>query len=237
MKMRLIALALVVFGAGLFASSAHAQRRFAPTSRRATGPARAAVWRRAGAYGGGYFAGPGYDPYLYYSDYNSGPGMMMMAYPPAQVVVEQAAPAAPSQSSSAHDSLVLELQGDHWVRLTSHGQSQTEGPAYQPESERASNPSTAAPANSRRTQAQESPTAAALPPAILVFRDGHKEEIGKYSIIGAVIYANADYWTTGSWTRYIPIAELDVPATLKLNQERGANFRLPSGPNEVIARP
>jgi hypothetical protein len=30
---------------------------------------------------------------------------------------------------------------------------------------------------------------------------------------------------------------LDVPATLKLNQERGAKFSLPSGPNEVMIRP
>jgi hypothetical protein len=238
MKIRLIGLSLIVLGLSLSATPAHAQRRFAPTSRRGGAPARAAVWRRAGAYGGGgYFAGPGYDPYLYYSDYNSGPGMMMMAYPPPQIVVEQAAPPTPAASASnAHDSLVLELQGDHWVRLTNHGQSQTEAQAGQLDSERVSNaPSPMPPASPRRPQAQEPPVA--LPPAVLAFRDGHREEIGKYSIIGAVIYANADYWTTGSWTRYIPIGELDVPATLKLNQERGANFRLPSGPNEVIFRP
>jgi len=30
---------------------------------------------------------------------------------------------------------------------------------------------------------------------------------------------------------------LDVPATLKLNEDRGAKFSLPSGPNEVMFRP
>jgi hypothetical protein len=76
-----------------------------------------------------------------------------------------------------------------------------------------------------------------LPSAVLVFRDGHKEEIGKYVIVSGTIYTSSDYWNSGSWTRKVQIADLDVPATLKLNQERGAKFALPSGPNEVMMRP
>ena len=72
---------------------------------------------------------------------------------------------------------------------------------------------------------------------MLVFRDGHQEEIGKYLIEGTTIYTGSDYWTTGSWTRKVPIADLNVAETLKLNQQRGANFRLPSNPNEVMLRP
>ena len=33
------------------------------------------------------------------------------------------------------------------------------------------------------------------------------------------------------------ISELDLPATLKLNQARGANFAMPSRPGEVMMRP
>jgi hypothetical protein len=51
------------------------------------------------------------------------------------------------------------------------------------------------------------------------------------------LYTSANYWTSGSWTRKIEIANLDVPATLKLNQERGSKFSLPSGPQEVVIRP
>ncbi len=76
----------------------------------------------------------------------------------------------------------------------------------------------------------------ALPHVILLFRDGHKEEIGKYVIQNDVIYAGADYWKTGSWTKVIPIAQLDVPATLELNQLRGTKFSLPSGPAEITVR-
>ena len=76
-----------------------------------------------------------------------------------------------------------------------------------------------------------------LPPAVLVFRDGHKEEIGGYTIVGDALYTSADYWTTGSWSRKVPIAELDIPATLKANQDRGGKFSLPSSPSEIVLRP
>jgi hypothetical protein len=75
-----------------------------------------------------------------------------------------------------------------------------------------------------------------LPPAVLVFRDGHQEEVERYVVHGNVLYSSADYWTTGSWTRKIPIAELDVPASLKLNAERGGKLSLPTRPNEVVVR-
>ena len=76
-----------------------------------------------------------------------------------------------------------------------------------------------------------------VPPAILVFRDGHTEDVSSYSIIDGAIYTRADYWTEGTWSRKIEIADLDVPATLKQNQQRGVKFELPSGPNEVMIRP
>jgi hypothetical protein len=239
MNIRLVALSLAVLGAALFASSAQAQRRVASASRR-VGPVRAAVSRRGGARigsvharnAGELFNGSAFEPY-YYFDYDSEPGIIEA--PPPQIILAQTVPSV-SPVPNAHESLVLELQGDHWVRITNHGQSQTEGQANQPDSERASNPPSAIPpAIPRQSQAKGPPIE--LPPAVVVFRDGHKEEIGKYAIIGAIIYTNADYWSSGSWTRLIQIAELDVPATLKLNQERGANFRLPSGPNEVMIRP
>jgi hypothetical protein len=62
------------------------------------------------------------------------------------------------------------------------------------------------------------------------------EEVDKYMIQGDALYTSADYWTTGSWTKKIPLAELDLPASLKLNKERGAKFNLPSAPNEVVIR-
>ena len=48
--------------------------------------------------------------------------------------------------------------------------------------------------------------------------------------MSGTIYLKADNWTSGSWTKKIQIADLDVPATLKLNQGRGLNFVLPASP-------
>lgn len=75
-----------------------------------------------------------------------------------------------------------------------------------------------------------------LPPAQIVYRDGHTEEVQKYMIQDGVLYTSSDYWTTGAWTRKIPLVDLDIPASLKLNKERGTKFNLPSGPNEVAIR-
>jgi hypothetical protein len=176
------------------------------------------------------FDGLAYSPY-FYSDYDSEPEMIEEA--PPQITEQTSGPASMAPVAAPAEPLVLELRGDHWVRITNYGQPQIAGQFSQPE--RASRqPSAIAPASPRRNQAAEPPGEA--PRAVLVFQDGHKEEIGNYMIVGATIYANADYWSGGSWTRKVEIAELDVPATLKMNQERGAKFSLPSGPSEVMLR-
>jgi hypothetical protein len=132
--------------------------------------------------------------------------------------------------------MVLEREGDQWVRITPYGPPQTVGPAAAPSNppERASNAHPETPAAARGQVPAAAKPPAPLPPAVLVFRDGHQEQIGQYRIMGTTIYVNTDYWSSGAWTRTIPLADLDVPATLKLNQQRGANFRLPSSPDEVM---
>src|SRR5215831_6897915 len=75
-----------------------------------------------------------------------------------------------------------------------------------------------------------------LPPTVLVFRDGHQEEVQRYVVQGTDLYNGADYWSSGTWTRRIPIAELDVPTSLKVNAARGGNFSLPTRSYEVIVR-
>jgi hypothetical protein len=75
-----------------------------------------------------------------------------------------------------------------------------------------------------------------LPAAVIVFRDGHKEELQKYMIEGDALYTSANSLSTGSLTKRIPLDQLDIPASLKLNQERGAKFNLPTASNEVMIR-
>jgi len=155
-------------------------------------------------------------PYLYgapyfYSDYDS----YEPAYePPAPA--PPPAPVVPVKQEPVPDAVMLELRGNQWVRVTNFGEASAV--AMAPET------------------ATQAPTKE-MPPAVLVYRDGHSEEVSSYSIIGQVMYTKSDYWSNGAWTRSIPIADLDVPATLKQNQQRGVKFDLPSGPNEIILRP
>jgi hypothetical protein len=231
MNKLLVAVSLATLGTIVFVSPAQAQRHGAFASPPSSRTRRAIV--RGGGLRSGFvhprrvnrsFVISGFGPY-FYPEYDSEPETVE---PPPRIV---AADNPPASVPSPPEALVLELQGDHWVRISNYGQVQTGGQSSQTELEPVPNPPSSTP---RRIPAAE--PRSALPAAVLVFRDGHKEEIGKYVIIGATISASANYWSSGSWTRKVQIVELDVPATLKLNQERGAKFSLPSGPAEVVIR-
>jgi hypothetical protein len=74
-------------------------------------------------------------------------------------------------------------------------------------------------------------------PIVLVFRDGHSQEVSAYTIADGVLYAASDYATTGEWTQAIELASLNVPETVATNSSRGLRFQLPTAPNEVIVGP
>jgi hypothetical protein len=188
-------------------------------------------------------------PYFYSdSDYASGEVSQ-----PQVVVVQALAPAVPP---APRESLLIEWQGDRFVRTTMSAKASA-GTQIAPDyAEKSASPLATAgrSVQGRSTQERSAPGQSGLrqsvpgqksavqpprdlPPAVLVFHDGRKEEVSEYTIMSGTIYSKADYWTTGSWTRKIQIADLDVPATLKLNQERGANFSLPASANEVVIRP
>jgi hypothetical protein len=81
------------------------------------------------------------------------------------------------------------------------------------------------------TRAADPPAAAsesvtAPQPTILIFKDGHKQQIGNYAIVGANLYD----LTPGRRLK-VPIADLDVVATQKANDEEGNDFKLPQLPD------
>ncbi|HXJ86234.1 MAG TPA: hypothetical protein VMS18_05415 [Candidatus Binatia bacterium] len=61
-----------------------------------------------------------------------------------------------------------------------------------------------------------------LPPTLLVFKDGRTVEIGNYAIQGSTLFD-----LTPGHRRKILIADLDLDATRKQNDERGITFQLP----------
>jgi hypothetical protein len=76
-----------------------------------------------------------------------------------------------------------------------------------------------------------------LAPVLLVFRDGHSEEVRNYAIVDGILYASGDYYTDGYWNKKIALSTVNVPETLEANARRNVKFVLPSSPNEVITRP
>jgi len=73
----------------------------------------------------------------------------------------------------------------------------------------------------QQPQAQADP-AQEQEPTVLVFRDGHKQEVKNYAIVGQMLW---DFSAKG--TRKIPLADLDLDTTRKLNDDRGVDFVLP----------
>jgi hypothetical protein len=76
-----------------------------------------------------------------------------------------------------------------------------------------------------------------LPPILLIFRDGHSQEVRDYTIADGFLYARGDYYTDGYWTKKIALTTLNITETLQANNERNVKFVLPASPNEVITRP
>jgi len=173
-------------------------------------------------------------PYPYFdSDYGD---EVIESAQPQVIVVPAAAAAPPAAPPVPLESVLIEWQGDHFVRTTMSSASGQRAPDF---SEKAFSEKPAARSPLRGQPAVKDPVQPPreLPPAVLVFRDGRREEVSDYTIMNGTMYSKADYWTSGSWTKKIQIADLDVPATMKINQERGVKFVLPASPNEVVMRP
>jgi hypothetical protein len=145
-----------------------------------------------------------------------------------QAMMGQAMNPPASHQPSSTDPLMIELQNGQYVRVNN--------PAINGD---------ALPLNPSSTHVQpktQAPIATAspmrpLPPAVLIFRDGHTEEVRDYTIADGILYARGDYYTDGYWNKKIAVATLNVPETLQANATRNVKFVLPASPNEVITRP
>ena len=60
-------------------------------------------------------------------------------------------------------------------------------------------------------------------PVVLVYKDGHQQEVKNYAIVGQTLY------DLGTFVAHkIPLASLNLEATVKANEDRGVEFTLPS---------
>ena len=154
------------------------------------------------------------DPYSYYlsnSDYAQSPQPPVIFLQPAQAAL---APEPPSPMPP----LLIELQGNSYVRISGDEPSQAQ---------LLDQPRVSEPARSASVSPPPQPT-------VLVFRDGHRLEVSDYTIADGFLYASSDYYRSGSWNQQIDLASLDLDETVSSNRSRGLTFRLPSAPNIVI---
>jgi hypothetical protein len=120
---------------------------------------------------------------------------------------------------------MIELQNGRYVRVTT---TPADGEAL---------PLALTPATNQAPAIAAASPAHDLPPAILIFRDGHTEEVRDYTIADGTLYARGDCYTDGYWNKKIAISTLNVARTVEANAARNVNFVLPTSPNEVITRP
>lgn len=179
---------------------------------------RGAGFHRGGYGRGGYYGFPVFDPL--YSDYFPG----YAAVPEPQVIVLQPPAAAVTEAAAAPvEPLMIELQGDRYVQISGDTQSASQTIDRIP------------PQAVVRSATTEPPQQRAS--TVLVFRDGRREEISDYTIADGVLYAVADYYTSGAWNRKLALWSLNLPETVAANRTRGVQFRIPTAPNEVIVGP
>jgi hypothetical protein len=65
-------------------------------------------------------------------------------------------------------------------------------------------------------------------PTELVFRNGHHEQVNSYAIMGDSLYI------FDQGRKKVALAELDVPATVKANDDRGVQFRVPTADKKAV---
>ena len=150
-----------------------------------------------------------------------------------------------NRESASSQPLMLELQNGQYVRVNANAAEVDDAHDLTAASGKTLNKNTE-PAKSARNHslspADSTPALGSaasrpreLPPATLIFRDGHSEEVRDYTIADGILYARGDYYADGYWNKKVDLAELNVPETLQANHDRGIKFTLPSSPNEVIA--
>jgi hypothetical protein len=190
-------------------------------AQRRGGAGRAGFGSRGGASnrhrhfpGGGFLDSP-----FFYPDYEPG-GPYTEEAPAPQLMM---APLADNSSRRAKPSpLLIEWRGDRYVRYGGAEETDQRGnPTYPDYAESATTKTPAAPVSST--------------PAVLVYRDGHRQDISDYAIADGVIYVRGSYWQNSSQPKAIPLLALDPAATMQANEQRGVKFILPSASNVVVA--
>jgi len=78
-------------------------------------------------------------------------------------------------------------------------------------------------------QARNRPEPDAEPETALVFRDQHVEEVRNYAISGGAVWV-----LNAQAAKKIPLVNLDIAATVKMNEDRGVDFQVPEPSLQIM---
>lgn len=211
-------LALIVLFAALLQNAIAQRMGSAPHFAGHFGPQGAAFGRHSFADAIPFFGDSLYSDAFYSPVYATGyaPGQ------PAVIIMQAPQAAAPDPVQPPAQPLLIELQGDRYMRISGEGESS----AQTIDRESASN----------RPEVLR-PTPSESAPAVLVFRDGRSEEVYDYTITNGILYARTNYYSDGSSNRKVELSSLNLPETVAANRSRGVKFQLPTTSNEVIVGP
>jgi hypothetical protein len=67
------------------------------------------------------------------------------------------------------------------------------------------------------------------PTTVLIFKDGHRSEVVNYAIVGDTLFQFVE-----GRARKIPLSDLDLAATLKVNEDQGIDFAVPQASGAKI---
>jgi hypothetical protein len=94
-------------------------------------------------------------------------------------------------------------------------------PSAPPQQQQQTAPDAAPSDSASSPPAKQSAPDEPVEPTMLVFRDGHTKEISNYAIVGKTLFVFAVPKSK------IALADLDIPATVKVNEDRGVSFNVP----------
>lgn len=171
----------------------------------------------------------GYYPVSFFPDFDYGYFDNSGGSQPPVIVFQSPQPAGAVQPYVPAQPLLIELQGGRYVRVSGE-----EASGSQILDERQS---IQAVGEDQSSDLKGGSSSTEVRRTVLVFSDGHREELGRYTISNGILYAEADVYTGGTSSRTMPLVSLNLRETVTENQSRGIRFKLPSAPNEVIVGP
>jgi hypothetical protein len=163
-----------------------------------------------GTVGSGHSHGTG-EHHRHHNDHNSGNTPLYYAVP-VPYAVEGAPEGAPQDDAYANE------EADHQGGPTVFDRRGAGERSYVPPVKDVAPPHSSEADNAPDPIAEPEP----VQPTVLVFKDGHRLEVGNYAIVGSTIFE----FTSGR-SHKIPLSDLNLDATQKENDTRGVVFQLP----------